>query len=788
MVLTLNNSVLRTGNPPISGSGGLICNIKSTDGTILYKTVTISLYDLFYLGVQTWTFNLPGGTYRLETQLATGTSITGSFPVTVTWSNKFIDNSKTAMPSGGIRVRQVISYLPNPDSTTIAAETEEFKYLTEDGKSSGFLGAVPQYDYPFEQTVNYGGTTSTSYTVVSSEPVSNMDFAEGSGVGYSRVEVYKGSSSHNIGKTVYDFTDLRDVNGDVFTSVFPYTPSDTRSWGTGLPKMISVYDSTGRLVKRTVNTIGFDTTVYVNNNFKSIKTGNSATIVNGDPANPSTPKVRTYIADEYYPFSGRAFITASADTLFQSDGSKNTSSKSYTYDTNYNVIKIISDYDRSRGLQLEQRFYYPYNYTISGAIKTLKDSSIISPVIARENWLTGDGNPRILSGNFSSYKELASGYIKPDTVYALESNKPVTQASIGIFNPSQLNRSTTYFKPQLQYSQYDSLGNLLQALNLKTNESNSIIMDYGLRYPVAKVSRAAYNQIAYTSFESDGSGNWIIGSPLRDSTAALTGRKSYNLSNGMISRSALSSSTTYLLTLWAKSGASVSVNSVAVPSAIASQNGWNLYSVTLSSTTAVTITGSGLIDELRLYPKDAGMITATYDPMVGITSTTDANNTVLYNEYDNLNRLKLVRDKDKNIIKRYDYSDTAMKISILPVWTNGTIGPCSGYGDGRYDSTYTDMNLFSQSYYSKKTIPLADRSICCVGPAYKMVNGHCEAGQRINTSTTYMKINNPNGSDPPQIWVWRCIYHYQYSDGSISTDYIEYNSSACSLGGGYGEV
>jgi YD repeat-containing protein len=47
--------------------------------------------------------------------------------------------------------------------------------------------------------------------------------------------------------------------------------------------------------------------------------------------------------------------------------------------------------------------------------------------------------------------------------------------------------------------------------------------------------------------------------------------------------------------------------------------------------------------------------TITYKPLIGVTSETDASGRTVYYEYDAFHRLKLVRDKDQNIIKRYDY-------------------------------------------------------------------------------------------------------------------------------------
>jgi YD repeat-containing protein len=69
----------------------------------------------------------------------------------------------------------------------------------------------------------------------------------------------------------------------------------------------------------------------------------------------------------------------------------------------------------------------------------------------------------------------------------------------------------------------------------------------------------------------------------------------------------------------------------------------------------VSVTGSGTIDELRLYPVKAQMTTFSYKPLIGVGSQSDPNNRVTYYEYDWLGRLKLIRDQDRKILKTLDY-------------------------------------------------------------------------------------------------------------------------------------
>jgi hypothetical protein len=62
------------------------------------------------------------------------------------------------------------------------------------------------------------------------------------------------------------------------------------------------------------------------------------------------------------------------------------------------------------------------------------------------------------------------------------------------------------------------------------------------------------------------------------------------------------------------------------------------------------------LSPLRNNLPDAQVTTYTYEPMVGMTSQTDAKGMTVYYEYDAFQRLKLIRDQNNNIIKTYCYN------------------------------------------------------------------------------------------------------------------------------------
>lgn len=50
------------------------------------------------------------------------------------------------------------------------------------------------------------------------------------------------------------------------------------------------------------------------------------------------------------------------------------------------------------------------------------------------------------------------------------------------------------------------------------------------------------------------------------------------------------------------------------------------------------------------------LTTYTYSPLTGMTSTTDPNNITTYYEYDNLGRLKLIKDHNQHVVKMVEYN------------------------------------------------------------------------------------------------------------------------------------
>lgn len=286
-------------------------------------------------------------------------------------------------------------------------------------------------------------------------------------------------------------------------------------------------------------------------------------------------------------------------------------------------------------------------------ILELQDEYINAP-IEISNWKDGE----LLSASFSCFDYSSD---QTNKVYPKRSQSIGLTATSASFENAKVNPSGSTlikdnrYKEEAKY-RYVS-GNAVE-VTAKAGITSSYLWDYNDNFQVAEAKAASYDQISYTSFESTGTGNLVYSATKIPDISSPTGNYCYSLSNGPIQRINLTSTRSYVLSFWYKKWTVVSV-AAGTQSHIQEsslRNGWIFRQVEFTGSTTATISGSGYIDEVRIYPKGALMTTTIYNPLIGVTSSSDANNKITYYEYDKLNRLKNVKDHDKNIIKNYYYN------------------------------------------------------------------------------------------------------------------------------------
>ncbi len=95
------------------------------------------------------------------------------------------------------------------------------------------------------------------------------------------------------------------------------------------------------------------------------------------------------------------------------------------------------------------------------------------------------------------------------------------------------------------------------------------------------------------------------------------------------------------------------------------------------------------LDALRIALPQAMVTTYTYDPLIGVTSITDANSETVYYEYDSYNRLEVIKNKDGHILKRYCYN-----------YQGQLVNDCEEANTGNIDDSAVSIEIGSYQQYA----------------------------------------------------------------------------------------
>jgi YD repeat-containing protein len=354
------------------------------------------------------------------------------------------------------------------------------------------------------------------------------------------------------------------------------------------------------------------------------------------------------------------WIYPTTEASIQYDIHGNTATTTTTYNFNP-VTRNLSTVQQttSDGQILTHKYKYPEDYTTS-LTGNMIASRVLSPAIEKQTWMKRDANDSaLISGELVQFDQTI---FKPIATYGIETTAPIQSLSNETLSggkySSLLSTSQYVLKSQLQYdgSNYPSTVTKASDMNV------SYIWDYKHSIAVAEVRNAAQADIAFSSFEADGMGNWTFtGSPTSYPTCPQppTGNYSYNLgqTSGNISKSGLTSSTVYILSYWTTNSSALSITGTqsGYPVKGKTINGWTYYEHKITGVSSVLVSGSGYIDELRLYPASAQMTTFTYLPLIGKTTECDVDNRITYYQYDGFGRLRYLKDQDGNIVKTIEY-------------------------------------------------------------------------------------------------------------------------------------
>lgn len=594
-------------------------------------------------------YHMGNGTYRLVAQLplplSSDLSVYDPFNIAITWQEPGPTSTVGSnIAVGGQRIKKIQDY----SADNAPQRTWNFDYNV-DNKSTGGMQALLNYTHEMtflkrENSPLGGQFYLYNCKYIVRQAYTNLPLTQTAGgqIGYEYVKVTETGNGHSI----YQFT-TPVTNPDELFDEFPYAPPVSFEWQRGL------------LLKKQDFVEGQTVPVHVTHNVYGTLTSISefySGIVAGSDYISDLPNNIPPMYTVYPVISEFEYLQYTYDTLFDRNDHARYIVNATQHEYNPVDLQLASSrVTDSKGQELVTEYKYPSSYAntaMQGTIQTLKQKNMLSNIVS-EKVLNGG---MLVKGTVNEYN--ADGNLQQR--YLFESSTPVNNPA---FDASNVNPLPTYFKSDQSFSYHAASRRISQVTDAGAM-ATSFLWDYSNTLPVAKAINAPASAIAYTSFEADGRGNWNFTGTVSNVTAypfPPTGRKYYQLTTSApLGFTQATIGAQYVVSYWSNSSTPFTITGgTAVQNAYyagSTVNGWTYHEHKVTATAAqISITGNGPIDEARLYPATAQLITYTYDPLKGMTSQCDQNNNVSYYEYDELGRLKLMRDQGGKIVKVFDY-------------------------------------------------------------------------------------------------------------------------------------
>ncbi|MEO8820894.1 MAG: DUF5977 domain-containing protein [Ginsengibacter sp.] len=618
--------------------------VQVSNGNILYTATANQLGDIDV------TLNIPlsaNQTYQLIAVAKGGNATTNSTYLPSSVIGTTYQTLSTSLASvGGLRISSEKNY--NNTNSLISEET--YKYGADESGGGDLISASlmtnqvthPAYILPATNSSGnpcaycLGADLSAHLTTYYGNSIYQLSTVKESPVMYGSITVYNGNTEQNAGKTVYSYVSNPDSILICPTSYMAGIKPIPVTWKNVGPTRVAAYRNLGN------NQYALEREDLTD--YKLIEKPAARGLIVGYTYETFSIDQNTYqfmpVSNYYwfdYPISSGSTVPNQTITInYSPDGSKIQDTTKYYYGNLIHLQPTRIVHFNGIGDSIITVLNYPQDMVLAGKDPTGIFNSMVTANII---------SPAVEQYQFKNTKQL--NYFKNN---------------YNTFNGSMILRSNVQFstlnnapETRVQFNQYDSYGNIIE--QQKTNDiKNSYLWDYNHTYPVAEVTNASSSDIAYTSFDADGKGNWTFSGAPSNVEGAITGFQSYSLSNGSITKSGLTSATKYIISYWSKGSVSITGGTQSSPTTGETVDGWSFHSLTITGTTSISISGSTYIDELRLYPSDSRMVTYTYQPLVGMVSKCDENNRILYYEYDEDGRLTVIRDQDKNVLKKICYN------------------------------------------------------------------------------------------------------------------------------------
>gem|GEM_PF-1019547 len=548
------------------------------------------------------------------------------------------DNLQNQVSHGkGLRVKKIVFF----DRANNVASTKAYEYTGGKAIQKQDLWrtfGVTQIDVRPAFPSAWGAQVFYTITEVSAKGFTSLNsLSSGDHVGYDMVsEKQLDLNGQHNGKIDAYFINMPDHVGNTalahcqLNANMPSTPYRSLA-DNGSELKVQYFDRTGQLVRSIENEFAFSILNDDNYNYGA-KVFNYSSIywVSQSPWQVlSLPKMLV----AYYPIYSKCTKLIKTKTTEYSIGGSLETVLLYEYDY-YGQVSASKRYS-SDGNIVRAAFEHTIEYQARTGSTVLRDFNLFSE-------LTGVRVSRISTINGSE-----SETYKYYKTFSVENNSVLLRKVV------DFPRATAAFK-EVDFPLYSNNGKPLQVSS--NGKLSAMIWGYNSEYLVAEIINAGFNEVAYTSFETPEGGGWTVsGIGGLQPFPSMTGRRSYSGTFNHVKHQ-LVPGKSYVVSYWSRSGA-FQTNPVSTSRQGQTVDGWTYFEHTISNNFgSIGLSGSGFIDEMRLYPADAQMVSYTYDPLVGVTSQSDINGKITYYYYDPAWRLSHIKDQEGFVLKRFCYN------------------------------------------------------------------------------------------------------------------------------------
>jgi hypothetical protein len=643
---------------------------------------------------------------------------TGSFAQIEYEPNQYYDATAAASyPGGGIRVKKVT--LAQGEKGTESIVTD-YQYLANDGQTSGRLLYRPVFAF-------YDGTSIVR---------SPNNLAPESGLYYSQTTIKQTSK----GKTVYAFTtpalyattafsDWSATNSKVVRPAppqgqpcyslgnqisgyyqFPFAPNTNYDFERGLLSSVKDYAEDGTLVREKLYSYQRLATPLIT--IKGL----------------SFEKLPNTIVFGHYTILANLNKVTQTETLRISDDivpvNKFETITTYKYNPTHNLLDTLLT-TNSDGVIHKTKYRYARDFVITNpntsnietvALKALNDNNRHGELVETLQYRKDGASQTFIGAALSLFKDFGAGKVLPQRAFVFPTNTTYTTTAVS-GSPQSLTYNTAYILTNTIQS-YTNLGMPQSSLDnhkIKTG----VHYGYSGTTPLVALTNAYAEEAVYSGFDTSNSfpisfsgGTFVPGwigdyalsinqtDVLTSSNLIQKGGNKYRFSCWV------KSSAAPVITFKAKNGATVQSSGTVTYNTLQS-NQWQYLEAELNTTSVsslftleVVTSASCELDEIRFYPASAVMSTKAIKPLVGVIAETNDKGLSTFQEYDELDRVKYIKNQDKDIVQIHDYRFKAQ--TVVPLNSEFTENiPFGGAAAGQQIQFMAPTNCSSVSYQWK---------------------------------------------------------------------------------------